>query len=76
MKTRKLRLDPEALRVDTFTTEREDGGRGTVKAHGYTQPGYPSCDPTCGATPPEDPSICIAGTRVGCGGDTVLYCCV
>ena len=49
---RKLRLDPETLRVESFVAIEEGGGRGTVRGHGYTEPGYPSCDRTCGFSPP------------------------
>src|SRR5213082_3232352 len=48
----KLRLDPETLRVESFAATEEGGGRGTVRGHGYTEPDYPSCARTCGATPP------------------------
>ncbi|HEU0052631.1 MAG TPA: hypothetical protein VFQ39_05615 [Longimicrobium sp.] len=48
----KLRLDPDALRVVSFVSVEERDERGTVLAQSYTQPGYPSCDRTCGASPP------------------------
>src|SRR5215210_750707 len=51
-RNRKLRLDPETLRVESFVAAEEGGGRGTVRGHGYTEPDYPSCARTCGATPP------------------------
>ena len=49
---KKLRLDPDALRVQSFDTEDEEEARGTVMAFNtetYTDPNYyPSCQPTCG----------------------------
>jgi len=66
----KLTLDADALRVESFGTVAERSGRGTVHANGYTQPGYPSCDRTCGATPPPDTDICVEG------GPTYPACCV
>ena len=53
---RKLRLDPETLRVESFAATEEGGGRGTVHGHVYTVPPYPSCARTCGASPPPPDS--------------------
>jgi hypothetical protein len=58
MKTRKLMLDTEQLRVESFGTVGGDGQRGTVLAHGYTEPDYPSCARTCGASPPFPTALC------------------
>jgi hypothetical protein len=58
---RKLRLNVDALRVESFGTLEGPGAQGTVHAHGYTDPDYPSCARTCGATPPPDTSVCYAG---------------
>ncbi len=44
--------------MESFDTVAAAGARGTVNAHGYTDPDYPSCARTCGATPPQDTSIC------------------
>jgi hypothetical protein len=49
---RKLRLDLDTLQVESFAATQEGDGRGTVQGHGYTEPPYPSCARTCGATPP------------------------
>lgn len=61
---RKLRLDPEALRVESFAATEVGGGRGTVQGQGYTVAPYPSCALTCGATPPPpSEDICrMSGT--------------
>jgi hypothetical protein len=62
---RKLRLDPETLRVESFVATEEGDGRGTVRGHGYTEPGYPSCDRTCGVSPspPNSEDFCrMSGT--------------
>jgi hypothetical protein len=67
---KKLALDPERLRVESFGTVDAADARGTVCAHGYTDPGYPSCDRTCGATPPPDTSICYQDVA------TYPACCV
>ena len=68
---KKLSLNPEALRVESFATAAEESKRGTVLANGYTDPGYPSCDPTCGVSPPPDTEICGWGIR-----PTVRACCL
>lgn len=47
---RKLRLDPEALEVESFAASAEEAERGTVQAHGPgTDPGFcpPSADWYC-----------------------------
>ena len=67
---RKLRLDPERLRVESFGTVEHDPARGTVRAHGYTDPDYPSCARTCGATPPPDTDLCYQAIN------TQFACCV
>ena len=61
---RKLRLDPEALRVESFVATEEGEGRGTVRGHGYTEPGYGSCDLTCGIpmSPPSEDLCLVSGT--------------
>jgi hypothetical protein len=61
---RKLRLDPEALRVESFVSADEGGGRGTVRGHGYTQRNYPSCALTCGnpMSPPSEDFCRMSGT--------------
>lgn len=48
---RKIRLDLDALGVDSFETEAPHAGRGTVRAHEST---------TCVTTPPEYPCTCDA----------------
>lgn len=64
---RKLRLDPEALLVETFVPEHGRGGPGTV--HGYIS--YPDgCFPPSG-TEPEWES-CGYHT---CAGDTCYQSC-
>ena len=68
---RKLRLDPDGLRVESFGTLERDGARGTVRAHGYTDPDYPSCARTCGASPPPPTGICYAVE-----GPTLKACCI
>jgi hypothetical protein len=60
MPRKKLVLDPERLRVDTFETVDHEALRGTVVANGYTEVGYPSCSPTCGASPPPNTDLCGA----------------
>lgn len=36
-KNRKLNLDPDGLRVDSFATDDADGGQGTVRGHAATE---------------------------------------
>lgn len=67
---KKLTLDLSDLRVVSFDTVDASGARGTVNAHGYTEPGYPSCDRTCGASPPPESMLCAA-----LGGPTLKACC-
>jgi len=66
---KKLSLDLSNLRVESFDTVAGNGARGTVNAHGYTEPGYPSCDRTCGASPPPETGLCAMG------GPTLKACC-
>ncbi|HEX2206851.1 MAG TPA: hypothetical protein VHG93_04160 [Longimicrobium sp.] len=45
---RKLRLDPDALTVESFAPQAErDTARGTVKAHEVIDTGVYSCWKTC-----------------------------
>jgi len=48
---KKIRLDVDALRVDSFATAPVDGPRGTVQAHA-TQGMRPTCSLTCTNTQP------------------------
>jgi hypothetical protein len=50
---KKLALDADALRVESFETVDARGGRGTVWAHDSvcTVAPYPSCGRTCGNQP-------------------------
>jgi hypothetical protein len=67
---RKLTLDADALRVESFGTVDAKVVRGTVHANGYTDPDYPSCARTCGASPPPETGLCHAG------GPTLKACCL
>lgn len=67
---RKVKLDPDELRVESFRTEEVRQARGTVDAHGYTVDPYPSCALTCSASPPP-PSEDICRLRV----DTMPWQC-
>ncbi|HEU0052630.1 MAG TPA: hypothetical protein VFQ39_05610 [Longimicrobium sp.] len=72
---KKLRMDTDALRVQSFATVETRGGRGTVRAHESlcTQPNYPSCGQTCGMRPAcTDDAACRAG---GVAPPTA-WCCV
>lgn len=69
--TRKLSLEVGELRVESFRTVPEGGPRGTVRAHGYTEPDYPSCALTCGASPPAPTPLCGAVGAL----KTVIECC-
>lgn len=69
MRTRKLSLDADQLRVESFRTVGDSGERGTVHAHGYTEPDYPSCARTCGASPPQ-PTVLCARAMI-----TLAECC-
>ena len=55
---KKLRLNMEALRVESFAATEDGAARGTVHGESYTEPGYPSCDLTCGASPPWPSDFC------------------
>ncbi|HEU4561218.1 MAG TPA: hypothetical protein VFS20_25420 [Longimicrobium sp.] len=47
---KKLRLNVEGLRVDSFTTQPKHGATGTVRAHEYLTEGASCNDGTWGAT--------------------------
>lgn len=80
---KKLHLNPDELRVETFRTTAEDTARqGTVRAHGAFTPftdgnvGYSTgdcvcaCDTTYTQRAPEcDPSAETFCFDAGCGGD-------
>lgn len=53
---RKLRLDPERLRVETFLTDESDGRRGTVAAQSFI--------------PTADPFACPGEATPNCAGNT------
>lgn len=70
---RKLRLDPEALRVESFAARDAHGGNGTVWANdgGCTVSPYPSCVRTCGNQPACTEDVCRDGAAI-----TLNACCV
>lgn len=53
----KLRLDPEALRVNTFVAQDVAAERGTVNAHDQAASGNPSCRTLCFTTPCCAPTV-------------------
>ena len=73
---RKLKLEVEDLRVDTFSTGADGGGEGTVEAFRVrTVTGYPlscwqSCwpDDTCPGCTQSCPNVTCVDTCGGCGG--------
>ena len=67
---KKLRLHAEELRVETFATAREDGDRGTVRAHAVSEPDYPTCAKTCGIPP----AIAPYRATYGCEPPTADCC--
>lgn len=68
---RKLRLDPDALTVDTFATAPEDALRGTVRGH--------ESERICGPIDEKEtqPATCLGcGTgATACGGATCVWTC-
>lgn len=49
---KKVQLNVETLRVESFEAEARDGGRGTVGAHSvYTVRYHSQCDETCDDCP-------------------------
>jgi hypothetical protein len=70
---RKLRLNPDALEVQSFETAPPEPERGTVDAHQQTNPNANTCDPlegtcfgftcfrTCICTGPANPGTCGPG---------------
>jgi len=69
---KKMALDVDALRVESFTTAEARGGRGTVQAHGVacTVPPQGTCVRTCGNIPACTEDICRDGAI------TLNACCV
>ena len=69
---KKMTLDVDALRVESFGTVDARGGRGTVQAHdgGCTVPPYGSCVRTCGNQPACTEDVCRDGAI------TFNACCV
>ena len=58
---KKLTLELDSLRVESFETAADARLRGTVRGNdSYTVSPYPSCARTCGASPPPDTEICRA----------------
>lgn len=83
----KLRLDLDALAVDSFRVSDEQGGRGTVEAQAYTNT-RPTCvyhctylGPTCEACARDEvpapraitqgANTCYDCTRFGCPGTVI-----
>ncbi|HEU0052713.1 MAG TPA: hypothetical protein VFQ39_06035 [Longimicrobium sp.] len=65
---KKLKLEMDALRVESFDTRAEDGGGGTVRGLAS----YPeACDPPSDS---QDPAIGTCGWNT-CAGDTCWYSC-
>jgi len=72
---KKLMLDMDALRVESFETADARAGRGTVAAldgGGCTVSPYPSCVKTCGNQPACTEDLC----RDGVMAITLNACCV
>ena len=44
---RKIKLQLDTLRVESYETSRASEVAGTVRAHGSTEWGEPTCDITC-----------------------------
>lgn len=71
---KKLALDMDALRVESFETADGQAARGTVAAHGGATCTYPcaSCVKTCGNPPACSEDVC----RDGVVAITLNACCV
>ena len=71
---RKLEMKVDELSVESFTTVPEMKSlHGTVQANSYTVNPYPSCAPTCGASPPPPTDICGLDDAER---PTIKACCV
>ena len=70
---KKMTLDVDALRVESFGTVDARGGRGTVLGNdgGCTVSPYPSCVRTCGNQPACTEDVCRDGAAI-----TFNACCV
>jgi hypothetical protein len=73
MKTGKLSLKAEDLRVESFRVDERGAGRGTVYGHDCQT--Y-SCGGTCGASPPESNVAPPGAIRPTQNDDTCLICCI
>ncbi|HEU0052708.1 MAG TPA: hypothetical protein VFQ39_06010 [Longimicrobium sp.] len=73
---RKLRLDPEALKVESFAAGGGDG-RGTVRGNNVT---WDSCDPCYPIEPEDSINVCPPAPTQGstcqgtCGGTCQATC--
>lgn len=74
---RKIRLDPEALAVESFrTVPSAEGARGTVRANQLTEPGSDSygeetCGWTCGFDCDRTFELCYTLLDCPIGGNTM-----
>jgi hypothetical protein len=74
---RKVGLEIDALRVETFETARAPAARGTVRAHDSAEPsgtgGFPSDDP-CATCADSCWGACVETQALSCGGSCEWYC--
>ncbi|MFL5382228.1 MAG: hypothetical protein ACJ8GN_06905 [Longimicrobiaceae bacterium] len=70
---KKMTMDVDALRVESFATVDARGGRGTVVAHGIgcTVAPQGTCVRTCGNQPACTEDLCRDGAAI-----TLNACCV
>ena len=71
---RKIGLDADELRVESFETEDGEGSRGTIRAYAETDCCTFSCTGTCGAQPASELAA-LPNTRFNCP-TAAPQCCI
>jgi len=83
---KKLRLDPDALHIESFEPDRVEGRHGTVRPHGWSEPDcretvepqatcYATCGPSCQSCVGYYTCAYTCSCNTVCGGITCANTC-